>query len=72
MEARLDWTAGPDVQLKQIVLGVCERRDAAVRAHVAARKVPSPKPFDPQGERIHVGRVEHDHAAARASGCLGW
>ena len=30
VEARLDWTAVPDVKLKQVVLGIREGRDAAV------------------------------------------
>ena len=60
------------MQLKQIVLGVRKRRDAAVRAHVAARKVPPPQPLDPLCEDSHIDRIEYDHAAARAFGGLGW
>ena len=36
VDARLDLAAGPDMQLKQIALGVSERCDATVRTHVAA------------------------------------
>jgi len=72
MEARLDWTAGPDMQLKQIVLGVSERCDAAVRTHVAAREVSPSKQLDPLRDCSHIDRVEYDHAAARAFGRLGW
>ena len=59
------------MQLKQIVLGVREGCDAAVRTHVAARKVASPQPLDPLRECSHIDRVEYDHAAARACRRLG-
>src|SRR6185312_6220014 len=60
------------MQLKQVVLGIGERGDAAVRAHVTAPKVPSPKPRNPLRQRSHVDGVEYDHAAARTLGRLGW
>jgi hypothetical protein len=53
------------MQLKQIVLGIGERGDAAVRAHVAARKMPPAEPLDSQRDHSNIDRVEYDHAAAR-------
>src|SRR6202007_3240515 len=65
VEARLDWCAGPDMQLKQIVLGVSERRDNAVRTHVATRKVSPSKPLDPLRERSQIDRPQ-THSRCRA------
>src|SRR5260221_13801263 len=60
------------MQLKQIVLGVGERCGAAVRAHIAARKVPSTELLDSPRDHGYIDRVEDDHAAARTFGRLGW
>jgi hypothetical protein len=60
------------MQLKQVIFGVSERGNAAVRAHVATRKVSSTKPLDPLPEHSRIDRVEYDHAAARVLGRLGW
>src|ERR1700752_2076373 len=58
------------MQLKQVVLGIGERRDAAVRAHVTARKMSSPKSLDPLRKGRHIDHVEYDHAATGALGRL--